>query len=91
MVKNGRLHSASFAINWFSATIRPINFWTSFLFCGGCIYVMALILLGFALMHFMETKHPSTFPLVTPNMHFSGLSLSQASRMLVKVSARSEM
>jgi hypothetical protein len=53
--------------------------------------MMALILLGFYSMPFIETKHPNTLPLVTPNTHFSGLSLSRASRILVKVSARSEM
>jgi hypothetical protein len=53
--------------------------------------VMALILLRFALMPFVETKHPRTLPLVIPNMHFSRLSLSQASRMFVKVSAKLKM
>jgi hypothetical protein len=63
MVKNGRLHSASFAINQFNAAILPVSFWTSFLVCGGCILVMALILSGFASMPFVETKHPNTLPL----------------------------
>jgi hypothetical protein len=53
--------------------------------------VMALILLGFASMAFVETRHPSTLPLVTPNRHFSWLSLSQALHILAKVSAKSEM
>jgi hypothetical protein len=53
--------------------------------------MMALILSWFVLMPFMEIKHPSTLPLVTPNTHFSGLSLSQALCILVKVFARSEM
>jgi hypothetical protein len=52
--------------------------------------MMALILSRFALMHFMETKQPNTLPLVTPNMHFSRLSLSRASRILAKVFARPE-
>jgi hypothetical protein len=53
--------------------------------------MMALILSGFASMPFMETKHPRTLPLLTPNTHFSGLSLSQASHILAKVPARLEM
>jgi hypothetical protein len=53
--------------------------------------VMALILSGFASMPFMEIRHPSTLCLVTPNMHLSRLSLSRASRIFTKVSARSEM
>jgi hypothetical protein len=32
-----------------------------------------------------------TLPLVTPNTHFSGLSVRRASHILAKVSTRSEM
>jgi hypothetical protein len=53
--------------------------------------MIALILSGFASMPFMETKCPSSLPLVTPNTHFSGLNLSRASCILAKVYARSEM
>jgi hypothetical protein len=74
MVKNGRFFSASFAMNRFNATISPVSFWTSFLVYGGCIGAMALILLGFALMPFVEFKHPNTLLLVIPNMHFLGLT-----------------
>jgi hypothetical protein len=42
-------------------------------------------------MPFMETKHPSTLPLVTSNTHFSGLILNRASRILAKVSDKLEM
>jgi hypothetical protein len=52
---------------------------------------MALILLGFALMPFVETIQPRTLPLVIPNIHFSRLSLSLASRIFVKISAKSNM
>jgi hypothetical protein len=52
---------------------------------------MSLILLGFASMPFMEITHHRTLLLVIPNMHFYGFSLSRASRILVKVSAMSEM
>jgi hypothetical protein len=40
---------------------------------------------------FRGTKHPNTLPHVTLKIHLSGLSLSLASRILVKVSIRSEM
>jgi hypothetical protein len=91
MVKNGKPRSASFTMNRFRDAMRPVSFWMSFLLFCGCIWVMALILSGFPLMPFVETKHPRTLPLVILNMHFSGLSLSLASRIFVKVSAKSEM
>jgi hypothetical protein len=53
--------------------------------------MVALILLGFASMPFVETKQSRTLPLVIPNIHFLGLSLSLASHIFVKVSAKSEM
>jgi hypothetical protein len=53
--------------------------------------MMALVLSGFALIPSMETKHPGTLPLMTPNTHFSGLSLSPTSRILVQFSSRSKM
>jgi hypothetical protein len=52
---------------------------------------MALILSGFSSMPFVETKHPSTLALVTPNMHFSRLSLSRTLHILANVSAKLEM
>jgi hypothetical protein len=52
---------------------------------------MALILSRFALMPVMETKHSSTLPLIIPNTHLSGLSLSQTSHILAKVSSKSEI
>jgi hypothetical protein len=51
----------------------------------------ALILLGLALMPFVETKQPRTFPFVIPNMRFFGLSFSHALHIFVKVSAKSDM
>jgi hypothetical protein len=51
--------------------------------------MMALILLGFVLMPFVETRQPRTFPFVILNTHFSGLSFNLASRIFVKVSAKS--
>jgi hypothetical protein len=53
--------------------------------------MMALILSGFASMPFVESRQSRTFPFVIPNIHFSRLSLSHASRIFVKVSARSEI
>jgi hypothetical protein len=49
---------------------------------------IALILSGFASIPLTETKQPSTLPLLTPNMHFSWLSLSCALRILAMVSTR---
>jgi hypothetical protein len=90
MVKNGIVHSASFEMNRFSDDIQPVSFCTSFLLYGGCIWVIALILSGFASMPFVDTKHLGTFPLVTPNTHLSRFSLSSASHMFAKVSAKSK-
>jgi hypothetical protein len=88
-LKNDRLRSTSFKINRFSEAIRPVSFCTSFLLYGGCIWVIALILSGFASMPFVDIRHPRTFPFVTPNTHFSGFNLCLASRMFAKVSAKS--
>jgi hypothetical protein len=68
--------------------MRPVSFWTSFLLYGGCIWVMALILLRFASMPFVETKHLRILALVIPNMHFSGLSLILSLLIFVKVFAK---
>jgi hypothetical protein len=91
MLKKGRLLSASYVMNLFKAGMWPVNFCTSFLVCRGCIWRMALIFLGLASMPLVETRQPSTLPRVTPKTHLSGFSLSLASRMLAKVSVRSEM
>jgi hypothetical protein len=42
-------------------------------------------------MTLVDTRQPSTLPHVPPKAHFSGLSLSLASRILVKVYLRSDM
>jgi hypothetical protein len=85
---NGRLHSTDFEMTLFIAAIRSISFWTSFTVCGGCISTMALILLGFALMPFLDTMYPRTFPMWIPKTHFSGLSQSLASHMLENASIK---
>jgi hypothetical protein len=91
MVKKGRLHSATFDINKYIDDIQPVSFWMSFMFYGGCIWAMALILSGFALIPFAETKQPRTLPFVAPNIQYSGLSFSLALRIFMKVSAELEM
>jgi hypothetical protein len=53
--------------------------------------MIAFILSGLTSMPLVDTKQPNTLPHVTPKAHFSGLSLSLASRILAKVSIRSEM
>jgi hypothetical protein len=72
--KNGRLRSADFKMNLFRAAMRHVSFWTSFTIFGGCISAIALILLGFASMPFLDTMYPRTFPLWMPKTHFSRLS-----------------
>jgi hypothetical protein len=50
---------------------------------------IAFILFGLASIPLIETKQPNTLPQLTPNMHFSRLSVYCAFCMLTKVSARS--
>jgi hypothetical protein len=87
--KNGKLCSAIFAMNQFNAAILPISLYTSFLDHGGFMWTIAFILSRLASIPFTNTRQPSTFPLLTLNMHFSGLSFTCALCMLVNVSARS--
>jgi hypothetical protein len=56
MLKKLRLFSTSFTMNLLSAAMWPVNFYTSFLVYGGCIWMIALILLGLASKHLVETK-----------------------------------
>jgi hypothetical protein len=90
-LKKSKLLYACLAMNLFNATMRLINLCTSFLVCGGCIWRIAFILLGLALMPLVDTKQPSTLPRVTPKTHFFELSLSLASHILAKVSVRLDM
>jgi hypothetical protein len=48
--------------------------------------VIAWVLFGFALMPSALMMYPSIFPLLTPKIHFSGLSLRPACLRLAKVS-----
>jgi hypothetical protein len=88
-LKNGKLHSTSFAINRFSATILPVSLCTSFPDCRGFMCTMVLILSGLTSIPFIDTKQPRTLSLHTSNTHFSGLSFNCALCILVKVSAKS--
>jgi hypothetical protein len=89
--EKGETFSVSFVMNMLSAAMWPVNFCTSFLVCGGYIWMIAFILQGLASIPLVETKQPNTLPMVTLKTHFSGLSLRFVSRILVKVSDRSEM
>jgi hypothetical protein len=88
MLKKGRLLSSSFTINLFSAAMWPVNYCTSFLVCGGCIWRITFILSELASMLFVETRQPSNLPRITLRTHFSGLCLSLDSCILVKVSVK---
>jgi hypothetical protein len=48
-LKNGRAHSASLEINWFSTVKQPVSFCTSLMQAGGRIALIVLIFSGFAL------------------------------------------
>jgi hypothetical protein len=58
-LKNGKLCSAVFALNRFSAAIPPVSFCTSFLDLGGLMWTIALILSQLASIPFTPTyaKH----------------------------------
>jgi hypothetical protein len=53
--RNDRLRLTDFEMNLFTAAMWSVSFWTSFIVCGGCISTMALILLGFTSMAFLDT------------------------------------
>jgi hypothetical protein len=91
MLKKGWIFFVRFAMKLYSVAMRSVSFYTSFLICRGCIWIIALILSRLALIPLVESKQPNTLPQVTLKMHYSELSFRLASRMLVKVSARSEM
>jgi hypothetical protein len=82
-LKKGRLLSASFTMNLFSAAMWHVSFCTSFLVRGGCIWRNVFILLGMASIPLVKTRQPITLPRVTLKTHFSGLSLSLALCILV--------
>jgi hypothetical protein len=88
-LKKGKLRSAIFAMNKFSATIFPVNLCTSFQDPRSFMWTIAFILSRLALIPFSDTRQPSNLPILTPNMHFSRLSFSCALCMLVNASARS--
>ena len=89
-LKKGKLWSAHCGMNLFRAAIL-LSFCTSLIDWGSCILQRSTILSGSASMPLEETRHPRTFPLCTPKMHFSGLRLRLAFLRFAKVSARSWM
>jgi hypothetical protein len=62
-LKNGKLRSASFAMNRFNAAILPVSLCTSLMDYEGFIFTMTLILSGLALIPFIDTRQPRTLPL----------------------------
>jgi hypothetical protein len=90
-LKKGKLLCASFATNLFNAAMWPANFCTSFLSLRWLHLGNPFILSGLASMPLVATRHTNTLPCVTPKTHFSGLSLSLATRILAKVYVRSVM
>jgi len=69
-LKNGRLRFVDLEMNLLRAAIWPVNFYTSFLFEGSAIDMIAFVLSGLALIPSELTMYPSIFPLLTPNTHF---------------------
>jgi hypothetical protein len=88
-LKNGKLRSANFGMNRFSAAILRMSLCTSFLDPGGSMRTMAFILSRLASIRFTDIRQPKTLPLHTLDTHFSGLSFSCALHMLAKVLAKS--
>lgn len=87
--RNGSLHSLDLEMNLLSVNILPANFWTYFIVCGVCIYVIVLILLGLASLPLWETRYPRTLPFRMPKTHFSRLRRSPPSLVLANVPVRS--
>jgi hypothetical protein len=61
--RKGRLCSADFEMNLLRAVMHPASFWISLIICGGCIFVIALILSGLASIPFFNMRYPRTLPL----------------------------
>ena len=57
----GRLHSTDFEKNLFRAASLPINFWTSFMFFGTLIFIIAWTLSGLGSMPFADTMQSRIF------------------------------
>jgi uncharacterized membrane protein YedE/YeeE len=84
--KKGKFLSADLEINLFNDASLPVNLWAPFLYFGGSIQSIASILLGLALIPFVDTKQPRNLPFFTPKIHFSGFSLRPALLKLANVS-----
>jgi hypothetical protein len=90
-LKKGNPRSANHEMNLLRAASLPASLCASFLEVGGSMYRIALIFSGLASIPLTKTRHPSSFPLLTPNMHFSGFSFNPALWRLVKALRRSWM
>jgi hypothetical protein len=78
-------------MNLFKYVSLPVSLLAPFLVFGGFIRSIAYILLGFASIHFVDTRHPRNFPVFTPKTHFSGFNLRPAFLKLANVSCKSAM
>ena len=61
-------------MNLLKAAMHPVSFIRSFLLLGGFMNLMALTLVGLALIPWLLTMKPSSFPDGTPNTHLVELS-----------------
>jgi len=68
---------------------RPTKHCTSFTFARLRISIMALHFSGFAMIPHCMSMKPKNFLLLTPKMHFSGLSLRLFFRSVVNTSTKS--
>jgi hypothetical protein len=76
-------------MNMFNDARLPDNLWAPFLDFGGSIRSMASILLGLALIPFIDTKQPRNLSFFTLKTHFSGFRLRPALLKLENVSYKS--
>jgi hypothetical protein len=88
---NGKFLSTDLEMNLVNDASLPVSIWAAFLVLGGSIRSIASILLGFASIPFVDTRHPSNFPFFTPKTHFLGFSLRLAFLKLANVSYKSAM
>ena len=89
--KYGKFLSADLEMNLLKDASLPVSLWAPFLVLGGSIQSIASILLGFASIPFVDTRHPRNFPFFTSKTIFSGFSFRPAIMKLVNVSCKSAM
>jgi hypothetical protein len=83
-LKKGRALSSSLEMKRLRAASDPVNFCTSLSRAGGLIASIARILFRFASIPRCDTRKPRSFPVETPETHFSGLSFVHVARSLSK-------